>query len=307
MSHERFDYFEGTHDGYERLTTPATHERSLLFLKGDYWIMRDRILTAGAHSYDLRFHFAPGAKPLIESPDTAAPAVRESETDAPGLDLFAFGHGGAWRTEKSWVSRCYGERTAAPLCVFSASSIGPTDGASKGTSQSVEFTTFLIPRAVGEDRAAAEVREIEAEGGKAFEFIKGDARDLLLLTTTAVGPMVEAAEVSSDFQWAWLRFERDTVELKEMVLLGGRTLSIDGRKVFEAAESAGYVVARRFGRELRVETNVSGAFTIASFGAGQAVIGEQSYRLSGEAILHFADGQWRSENSSGRREPETLM
>jgi hypothetical protein len=309
MSHERFDYFEGTHDGYERLSRPATHERSILFLKGDYWILRDRVLTEGAHRYDLRFHFAPDSNPFIESPDTAVAvaAVREHERNAPGLDLVAFGPGGEWRTEQSWVSRCYGERTTAPLCVFSSASIGPTDGPSPGASNSVEFTTFLIPRAVGEGRAASssEVREVEAEGGKAFEFMKADARDLLLLTTA--GPMVEALEVSSDFQCTWLRFERETGELREMVLLGGRALSIDGRKVFEAAESAGYVVARRFGRELRVETNVSGAFTIASFGAGQAVIGEQSYCLSGEAVLHFADGRWRSENSSGQREPETLM
>jgi len=303
-SHERFDYFEGTHDGYERLSRPATHERSLLFLKGDYWIMRDRILTEGAHSYDLRFHFAPGTQPFIEGTDTAAIAVvREHERDTPGLDLVAFGEGGAWHTEQSWVSRCYGERTAAPLCIFSSASIGP----SLGPSKSVEFTTFLIPRAVGEGRAAApEVREIKAEGGKAFEFIKGDVRDLVLLTT-AVGPIVEAMEVSSDFQWTWLRFERDTVELKEMVLLGGQHLAIDGRKVFESAERAGYVVARRFGRELRVETTASGAFTIASFGAGQAVIGEQSYSLSGESLLYFADGRRRSENYSGQGEPETLM
>lgn len=311
MSHERFDYFEGTHDGYERLTPPATHERSLLFLKGDYWVMRDRVLTEGAHDYDLRFHFAPGSNPFIAEADnatsSAASPLREYSMDVPGLDLVAFSQGGAWRTEQSWVSRCYGERTAAPLCVFSVASVGPALGQSKGASQGVEFISFLIPRDASEGHDVGEVRETEAEGGKAFEFIKADARDLLLLLAADVGPAVEALEVSSDFRWTWLRFERETGELKEMVLLGGRSLSIDGRKVFEAAESTAYVVARRFGRELRLETTTGGAFTISSFGAGQAVIGEQSYRLEGEAILHFADGRWRSENSSGRRGPETLM
>ena len=41
--------------------------------------------------------------------------VRESRLDEPGLELFGFaGDGeGRWRSEESWVSRCYGAREAA--------------------------------------------------------------------------------------------------------------------------------------------------------------------------------------------------
>ena len=60
ISRERFDYFEGKHDGYERLASPVTHSRGVLFLKNDYWVMRDRVKSDGKHRYDLWFHFDVG-------------------------------------------------------------------------------------------------------------------------------------------------------------------------------------------------------------------------------------------------------
>ena len=49
ISEVRFDFFEGSHNGYQRLQSPGIHTRSILFLKGDYWIMRDVFETAGEY------------------------------------------------------------------------------------------------------------------------------------------------------------------------------------------------------------------------------------------------------------------
>src|SRR5437899_762821 len=67
----RCDYFEGAQDGYARLTPPALHSRAVLFLKGDYWIVRDRIVTDGDHDVELHLHFAPGIALEILSPSRA--------------------------------------------------------------------------------------------------------------------------------------------------------------------------------------------------------------------------------------------
>ena len=61
ISERRFDYVEGQHDGYERLAKPATHQRSILFLKNDYWVLRDSLTSTGDHELELRFHFASDA------------------------------------------------------------------------------------------------------------------------------------------------------------------------------------------------------------------------------------------------------
>ncbi|MEJ7617097.1 MAG: alginate lyase family protein [Pyrinomonadaceae bacterium] len=130
QSERRFDYLEASHDGYSSLDAPAMHTRSVLFIKGDYWIVRDRVETAGTHSYDLNFHYAAGAAPTIES-DAGAAAMVSERSAAGGLDLCTFGERGAWRQEEAPVSRFYGDLSAAPLLTYSARSEG-----------AAEFVTF---------------------------------------------------------------------------------------------------------------------------------------------------------------------
>jgi hypothetical protein len=241
-SQKRFDFFEGEHDGYARLSSPAVHVRSLLFLKNDYWVLRDRVETTGAHRYELRFHFASDADPALEINDEVE-AVRESRQDAPGLELFGFATdgGGAWQKEEDWVSRCYGARETATICRFSTEAEGAQ-----------EFVTFLIPRDAGE--GSVRMREIKAEGGRAFEVTDGDRRDLLLLRRTG-GAMVETAQVSSDCDWAWLRFARaESGELSrsvtEMLLVGGRALLFDGQELFRATEPVAFEFVQWDGTKL---------------------------------------------------------
>jgi hypothetical protein len=75
----RFDLFEGEHDGYMRLSPAAAGvTRGVLFLKGDYWVVRDRVESEGAHACELRFQFAADAAPFVE--DEASKTARERKT-----------------------------------------------------------------------------------------------------------------------------------------------------------------------------------------------------------------------------------
>ncbi|MGH9940774.1 MAG: alginate lyase family protein [Pyrinomonadaceae bacterium] len=259
ISHARFDYFAGEHDGYLRLPAPARHVRSVLFLKGDYWIVRDRVETDGPHQYDLRFHFAPGASPVIEPEGDGAPAVRERSQDTPGLSLFTFG-GGAWREEGGWVSSCYAGREAAPVLSFTGESHGPQ-----------EFITFLIPHRAHAGQELR-VRELEAATGRAFEVYgdgddDDDARDLLLLggATVAAGVTIE-----TDFDWAWLRRAPGEVELlEELVLVGGRRLSLGGHEIMNVGRRVEYAVVRRVAGAWRIETDVGEMMRVPLRGADE--------------------------------------
>jgi hypothetical protein len=51
------DFFDGSHDGYERLDKPVTHRRRVLFIKPHYWIVIDDLTGMGKHDFDLYFHF----------------------------------------------------------------------------------------------------------------------------------------------------------------------------------------------------------------------------------------------------------
>ena len=49
ITHERFDYVVGSHDGYNWLSEPATHTRSIMFIKNNYWVLRDEVESLGFH------------------------------------------------------------------------------------------------------------------------------------------------------------------------------------------------------------------------------------------------------------------
>ncbi|PYS82031.1 MAG: hypothetical protein DMF67_14530 [Acidobacteria bacterium] len=245
-SHARFDFFAGSQDGYARLSSPAGHTRGVLFLKGDYWVVRDRVETAGAHRYDLYFHFAPETDPAIER-GRGGVCVRERTSDAAGFELFTFCQAGGWRKEQGWVSECYGQRAAAPVLIFSNEAAGAQ-----------EFITFMLPKPAQAPRT--QVEEIEARGGRAFEVLDGDRRDVLLLGD---GGPVETASVASDFEWAWMRFAPGASTPEEMLLINGRQLSLEGQELLRAGRRLGYVVARRDGDRVRMETDGGESFAVS--------------------------------------------
>ncbi|HZI17556.1 MAG TPA: alginate lyase family protein [Pyrinomonadaceae bacterium] len=256
ISRPRFDYFEGEHDGYERPPAPATHRRAVLFLKGDYFVVRDHVDGEGAHRAELRFQLAPGPAPAIEGGRVTAGGEARA-------DIHAFG-GGAWRVEEGRVSRCYGAREAAPALVYEARIEG-----------GAEFFTLLVPAAAGEaaphaaheasTREAREsdirgAREIGAAGGRAFELTRRAGHDLLL--AGGGGRTVEAGGLASDFELAWARFARGG-ELLEAVLVGGKRLALGGRAVVVLEDPAPFVHVRREGGEFVVETDTSTARSAA--------------------------------------------
>ena len=290
LSHARFDLFEGEHDGYLRLAAPARHVRSVLFVKGDYWIVRDRVETGGAHRYELNFHFDPRSQVSIETANeagtandavatthdaaAAATVVRAraegAGTSSPHLDLFAYARGGAWREHEELMSPVYGAAQPAPVATFAFSG-----------DASAEAVTLLIPRAADAEqyRASAEqysegaaqysAREIEAVGGRAFE-LKGAgageaARDFVLMRA-GDARAAETARVVSDFDWTWLRFDGDEAEPRELIAVGGHCLRLDGREVLRSPSRINYFVARRQANdELIIETDAGEDFSLAPF------------------------------------------
>jgi hypothetical protein len=56
------------HNGYQRLTHPLTHRRTVRFEKrGRVWAVEDELLGAGEHDLSFRFHFAPGLELSVRS------------------------------------------------------------------------------------------------------------------------------------------------------------------------------------------------------------------------------------------------
>lgn len=235
-TNERFDFFSGSHDGYERLASPIAHARSVLFLKPDYFIIRDTVKTSSAHAYELNFQCAPEVKAQqLRDKDALRDSalflcLDEAEEMSLRVSVFNTAGRGAFDVQSGFVSRCYGAREAADKLCFRAETAGDA-----------EFVTFVLAAKVA-NAEQPNAREIEASGGRAFAVVTENLRDILLLSNG--GERVETHRCASDAAWCWLRFDEREEELREVIMLEGSFIEIDGRRILNAPERIASFVAR---------------------------------------------------------------
>jgi heparinase II/III-like protein len=177
ITEERFDYVCGAHSGFTRLFPPAVVRRQILFLKGDYWIIRDTMTASSEHQAEIHFHFDSSAHPVL-----VAGSVRDAES---GFKIQCFS-GGQWIEEDAWVSHSYGHREPAKAFKFA-----------RTFPRGESVYSFLLPSKAGVEW---NVTRLPAEEGDEFEVTVGNTRDLV---------MIRAGE------WVWRRFTGG--ELRETV------------------------------------------------------------------------------------------
>ncbi|HEX8336794.1 MAG TPA: alginate lyase family protein, partial [Pyrinomonadaceae bacterium] len=256
LSRPRFDFFEGAHDGYRRLPDPVTHRRSVLFVKGDYFVIRDEADARARHRYGLRFHLAPGAPPQVGSGHSA---VRLLDPSAPGVELHARGGGGRWIEGLDWVAPCYGSRVAAPVWTFEAEGEGPQD-----------FVTVVLPRAAGAQEGARVTSTKGVGAAHSLEVVAEGARDVLVIGRA--GRTVSAGQLTTDFAWAWARLGPDG-RVAEAVLVGGGTrFRFGGRELLASPRPLRYAVARTVAGRLEFESEPEGSGGSGAAAGGDSVI-----------------------------------
>ena len=241
ISQERFDFIEAVHDGFGCIEdSPVEYNRSVLFLKNDYWIMRDFVQVVGEHEYELNFHFDAETNPVIENIDNGMWCVSEESAGDIGLRLFTFGDFGGWQRKESWVSRCYGERINAPFLRYRSKGVGPQ-----------EFITFMVPIEAGFYRPR--VQETEVIGGRAFVISYRDYHDLFVFADTS--RVIRTELFNTDFKFLWARMS-DTDDLpEEFVLVDGTHFTLGGREIVNYPNPLKFATARRFGSKLNVRTS----------------------------------------------------
>ena len=240
VSEERFDYFEGAHDGYERLDDPVKHSRGILFLKNEYWIVRDFALATRAHEYALNFHYNIGTRPVLNRLNDSW-AVDETPATGTGLRLITMGDNGGWQLKESWISRNHGERVNAPLMRFASKGEGPQ-----------EFFTFMLP--IEEGFNPPEVTERLAMGGRAFTVQFRGYRDIVTFCDTEAG--IESERFKTDFKFGWTRLSYSGSP-EEFVLIDGKKLVLDGSVIIDEPTPIPFASIRILGNRANVRTAVS--------------------------------------------------
>lgn len=220
LATERFVFFEGSHDGYQRLASPALHTRALLFLKGEYWIVRDRVQSAGEHRVELCFQLVPGAAAR------AYGSCADAMLNQARLAFASFAPAGAFRSEPGVVSPSYGQRAAAPRLVFETTGTGDQD-----------IVTFLFPGRRTDTPPT--VTEIRSDTGRAFRVCTPSWYDVVLLGASPAGV---SDGVATDFGWTWIRWPAAGGEPMAAVGIGGSRITVDGTPLVDCERPMAYVV-----------------------------------------------------------------
>lgn len=185
-----YDYFEGSHTGYERLDDAVRHQRAILFVKADgdeggfeepspYLVVRDTLVAQKRHRYAITYHLAPGCSAIADGN-----RVIVSEPGGRRLNISVFGQSLPHASVvQGWVSRGYGRREPALVAHFEVVAAGPQ-----------EFATFIMPSA---DKKTFRIdRSVESAYKTRFKISSGGVLDVVVL---------DAARGESE-SLAWARF-----------------------------------------------------------------------------------------------------
>ncbi len=221
-----------SHPGFLRLPSPATHRRSVLFVRGDYWVVCDTVLSDGDHEVTAHWHAALGARVRPAGPGRSMIEVPCGE-GVTGLLLAAVGDVTDVEWGEDWVSPSYGSRERAPYARVTSRGTGRRD-----------LITVLCPSATGDGVA---VREVPANQGRAVVVDRHGGQDLLLFRTEGI---LRLDDVEMDADAAWIRRSADGA-VAAMALFGGDGSSLGvGNVRFSASGAA---EASRRGSEWEVE------------------------------------------------------
>ena len=174
------DRFVGHHTGFQRLRAPAIHRREIIFVRGQYWVIVDTVLSAGSHESIAYFHTALGTtvKPL-----SATTALVETPCASGSRQLFFAVLGDVVTLDwgEDWVSPAYGRRELAPYGRVFSQGTGRRDIVSvlvpTANRQSVSVSALPLERGRGliVDRPGMyDVLRFGAEGASVGQAAAGD-------------------------------------------------------------------------------------------------------------------------------------
>jgi len=185
------DFFAGQHDGFDRLGSGVRHERSILYVRDEYWVVRDRVHLPSdfAMPSDLgvvraHFQFPPELSVTRSDPNTL-------RVDGPGGDAFAtivsLGRS-EWVEVEGRFSPVYGRVLPAPA--WTSTYDTPEQGR-------VELVTLIARPGVHATRLS--------QGGDSLWQI-GEKGDLLSLGPQSPdSDRVSFPHLDTDFEWVWAR------------------------------------------------------------------------------------------------------
>lgn len=258
--HATFTFFQGCHDGYERLDDPVSHLRSVFFVDREYWVVLDDIRAKSEHDYQVHYHMPPAFEAKVRN----HPDVLEAQGESVAFEVAYHGQAGDWSILEAPVSPCYGRKVKGLHATYAVRACGP-----------VALLAILVPSA--REAEAPEVRSLTPDFGKGFTLSTPHNRDVILWSGRSAP---EQGVDATDFEWVWLRWPDAGARLERAVCLHGTKLHTQDLQV-DAKETLSFIAVRIQQRTISLEFGGTSAVRV------QAIAGFE--RLSVNGRDYFVD------------------
>jgi hypothetical protein len=153
----QYDYFRGEFSGpYTDLEGSAAHTRTVVYLKGKYWIVVDRIQSDRPRKIDVLWHFHPDCNVILEEND--AVSVDEGKgnlrivPDSSSVWEKKIVKGQTEPDNQGWYSERYNKLVPAPCPIYSGN-----------VKEDTIFAWLLVPARGKVDSAILEMLPVEKE------------------------------------------------------------------------------------------------------------------------------------------------
>jgi len=211
---ESFDFFVGSHDGYQRLPSSAVHRRWVIGLKAGIFLVRDRVEGEGEHRLDVSWH-------LAQDLQLQAEGLFRFKNSAQGLAMLTVaGHDWSEEVHKGAWSPVYGQQRTATVFNFGTTATLPA-----------EFATLLMP--LEEAYAAAGTLKVLQEPQQTsfvrVYIFESETREVRFYFGEAGQPWNSRA-VASDAEFVCISRSRVGGD-PDVILCNGSYVEVDGLRV----------------------------------------------------------------------------
>ena len=253
FSGDYVDFARGEHDGYRRLVDPVTHERSILFIKPDYFVLVDSFSAALQHLYEQCFHLPPGK--VATSKDGSVflclgrkgLIIKPLDKDKLNLAILK----GSKTPIQGWISRAYGLRRPAPVVKYS----GRMEGCGL-------IPTILFPF---QNKKRLPRCKVFLRDEKTILFKLGYSKFCdLFIFANGEARFREAEGFGSDAQVCFLRIKSGG-RVKKAFMVKGQRLSISKDQVIEFEKPVEYAELRDYQGIPAVNAKPNVEFKIKSY------------------------------------------
>jgi len=153
-----FDYARGTFDsGFQGISDKITHTRAVMYVRGKYWIVVDRIETAKPHDIQVLWHYNPDCTVKVEGDSVVSVDANKGNLRIVPVSAFPWQlkivKGQTSPEIQGWWSREYNQKEPNPTAIYSARIDKPAT-----------FAWVLVPALGKVPAVKAEIVETDSKG-----------------------------------------------------------------------------------------------------------------------------------------------